>query len=47
MNVTLCDTKDCTDRAFYHVAILEGDWQGLEFDSCEKHLASKYVKGLR
>jgi hypothetical protein len=46
MNVKICDVEGCEDYAEYTVKVLEGDFLGLDFDTCSTRHIQKYIDDL-
>ena len=47
MNVVVCDAGDCVEPAIYSVKILEGDFEGMEFDVCSVEHITAYVTEIK
>jgi len=48
LKLTVCDVEDCAEAAAYSVLILEGEFDGLDFDACSvEHLEAYWPAPLK
>ena len=46
LKLAVCDVEDCAEAAAYSVLILEGEFDGLDFDACSVEHLEAYLHEL-